>query len=293
VRGQDQAERQEIRLTHHGPIVNQALGADDQQPLALRWAGIDEPAISQAFLAVLEPRCGPELVEAAARRDHARLEPRMGGPRHGSIGYKMVGRIPMRKGDCPDLPKPGWTGEFEWEDWIPYDELARTGRSPTRATSLTANNKVVDSCISPPHHQRLAGRLPRGTDRGSCLVEREGHDLDDFRRMQTDLYSIPGDDVVHRPRPSPAHHTARGQGNRCAALKSWDPHLGPRTVAGTIYQAFMLRLAREFTRAAIGDRDLAERYLDQRRQRLHRPRHLPLALAVPPAGPSGGTRTKG
>ena len=39
VRGQDQPERHEVRLTHHGPIVNQALGADDEQPLALRWAG--------------------------------------------------------------------------------------------------------------------------------------------------------------------------------------------------------------------------------------------------------------
>ena len=44
VRGQDRAERHEVRLTHHGPIVNQALGADDEQPLALRWAGLDEPA---------------------------------------------------------------------------------------------------------------------------------------------------------------------------------------------------------------------------------------------------------
>ena len=46
-------------------------------------------------------------------------------------------------------------------------------------------------------------------------------------------------------------------------LKSWDRTLSPETVAGTIYQAFLLRLAREFTRAAIGDRDLADRYLDR------------------------------
>src|SRR3954452_23027911 len=38
VRGQDQAERQEVRITHHGPIVNQALGSDEGPPLALRGA---------------------------------------------------------------------------------------------------------------------------------------------------------------------------------------------------------------------------------------------------------------
>ena len=26
--------------------------------------------------------------------------------RHGSIGYKTIGRLPMRRGDCPDLPSP-------------------------------------------------------------------------------------------------------------------------------------------------------------------------------------------
>ena len=46
-------------------------------------------------------------------------------------------------------------------------------------------------------------------------------------------------------------------------LRSWDGRLDPDTIAGTIYQAFLLRLAREVARAAIGDRDLCERWLDR------------------------------
>jgi penicillin G amidase len=258
VRGQDAAERHEVRITHHGPIVNGALGADDEQPLALRWAGIDEPAISPAFLNVLEPRSGPELVELL--RDLAMpVSNLVWADRHGSIGYKMVGRIPMRKGNCPDLPKPGWTAEFEWEGWIPYDELPELV-DPDEGHLVTANNKVVDS--SYPHHitsDWLDGY--RAARIEQLLGEREQHDLDDFRRMQTDLYSIPGDEVVQRlARLEP---TTQREVRALERLKSWDRTLGPRTVAGTIYQAFMLRLAREFTRAAIGDRDLAERYLDR------------------------------
>jgi penicillin G amidase len=258
VRGQDRAERHEVRLTHHGPIVNQALGADDEQPLALRWAGIDEPAISHAHLGVLGLRSGPELVESL-RTLTMPVSNLVWADRHGSIGYKMVGRIPMRKGDCPDLPKPGWTGEFEWEGWIPYDELPELV-DPDEDHLVTANNKVVDS--SYPHHitsDWLDGY--RAARIEQLLGEREQHDLDDFRRMQTDLYSIPGDEVVHRlARLEP---TTQREVRALERLKSWDRTLGPRTVAGTIYQAFMLRLAREFTRAAIGDRDLAERYLDR------------------------------
>jgi penicillin G amidase len=258
VRGQDSAERHEVRLTHHGPIVNHALGADNEQPLALRWAALDEPAISHAHVGVLEPRSGPELVELL-RTLTMPVSNLVWADRHGSIGYKMVGRIPMRKGDCPDLPKPGWTGEFEWEGWIPYDELPELV-DPDEGHLVTANNKVVDS--SYPHHitsDWLDGY--RAARIEQLLGEREQHDLDDFRRMQTDLFSIPGDEVVHRlARLEP---TTQREVRAIERLKSWDRMLGPRTVAGTIYQAFLLRLAREFTRAAIGDRDLAERYLDR------------------------------
>ena len=31
----------DVRLTHHGPIVNEALGADEAEPLALRWQTLD------------------------------------------------------------------------------------------------------------------------------------------------------------------------------------------------------------------------------------------------------------
>ena len=258
VRGQDRAERHEVRLTQHGPIVNQALGADDEQPLALRWAGLDEPAISWAHLGVLEPRSGPELVELL-RSLTMPVSNLVWADRHGSIGYKMVGRIPMRNGDCPDLPKPGWTGEFEWEGWIPYDELPELV-DPEEGYIVTANNKVVDN--SYPHHitsDWLDGY--RAARIEQLLGEAEQHDLDDFRRMQTDLYSIPGDEVVHRlARLEP---TSQREVRAIERLKSWDRTLSPRTIAGTIYQAFLLRLAREFTRAAIGDRDLAERYLDR------------------------------
>src|SRR5262249_25203160 len=74
-------------------------------------------------------------------------------------------------------------------------------------------------------------------------------------------YSIPGDQVVQLlARLEP---TSQREVRALERLKSWDRTLGPETIAGTIYEAFVLRLAREFTRAAIGDRDLSERYLDR------------------------------
>jgi penicillin amidase len=250
--------RHEVRLTHHGPIVNGPLGADDQQPLALRWTAHDHIGVSHGHVGVLDPTSGPELVELLGSVTMP-VSNLVWADRHGSIGYKLMGRIPIRKGGCPDLPKPGWTGEFEWEGTVPYEDLPELVDPPS-GFIVTANNRIVDD--SYPHHitndwldgyraQRIE-HLIQGTDE---------HDLESFRLMQTDLYSIPAEQVVHRlARLEPVDQRETRAIER---LKSWDRRLTPESIAATIYQAFLLRFAREFARCAISDRDLAERYLDR------------------------------
>ena len=41
------------------------------------------------------------------------------------------------------VPVPGWTGEYEWEEWIPFEELP-TVFNPERGYIVTANHAVVD-----------------------------------------------------------------------------------------------------------------------------------------------------
>jgi penicillin G amidase len=258
VKGRSQPEVLEVRITHHGPIVNEALGADEDEPLALRWQTLDEPTTFTGMFELLEIESGPQLV--------ARLEGHTSpasnliwADRHGSIGYKLIGRLPLRRGGCPDLPKPGWTGEFEWEGTIPYDELPEVV-DPESGFLITANNRIVGDEY--PHHitsEWLDGFRAKRIEQ--LLRESEEHDLASFEAMQSDNLSLPGLEAARRlGRLSP-----RGQRERSAIerLRSWDGRLDPDTVAGSIYQAFLLRLAREVARAAIGDRDLSERWLDR------------------------------
>jgi penicillin amidase len=247
-----------VRETHHGPIVNRALRADDSEPLALSWSALQVPCISAANFGVLEYRSGPELVEGLAGLS-APVSNLIWADRHGSIGYKTVGRLPLRRGGCPDLPKPGWTGEHEWDGWVPYAEQPEV-RDPESGYLVTANNKVAPDDF--PHHissDFLDGYRAR---RISELIERETqHDLDGFAAMQTDMYSIPGVETVSRLsrlRPRDQRETAAIE-----RLRSWDGRMRPESVGATIYQAFTLRLGREVARRAIGDRDLAERWLDR------------------------------
>jgi penicillin G amidase len=258
VKGREAPEVLEVRSTHHGPLVNAALGADDAEPLALRWQTLDQPFAFKGMFDVLEPRSGPELIEMLAGHASPAFN-LVWADRHGSIGYKLIGRLPRRRGDCPDLPKPGWTGEFEWEGTIPYEELPETV-DPESGFLVTANNRIVGDEY--PHHitsDWLDGF--RAARIEQLLRAHDAHDLESFETMQSDDLSLPGIEAARRlGRLSPAGQRELSAIER---LRSWDGRLDPDSIAGTIYQAFLLRLGREVARAAIGDRDLCERWLDR------------------------------
>jgi penicillin G amidase len=258
VKGQAEPVRLEVRSTHHGPIVNEALGADDAEPLALAWQTLREPTAFAGMFELLDIGSGPELVEALGGHTSPASNV-IWADRHGSIGYKLIGRLPIRKGGVADLPKPGWTGEFEWDGTVPYDELPEVV-DPESGFLVTANNRIVGDDY--PHHitsEWLDGFRAKRIE--ELLEEREKHDLAGFAEMQTDVLSLPGLEAARRlSRLRPP-----GQRERAAIerLVAWDGRLDTGTVAGTIYQAFILRLAREVARAAIVDRDLCERWLDR------------------------------
>jgi len=258
VKGRDAPEVLDVRISHHGPIVNEALGADDAEPLALRWSALDEPTSFKGMFELHRIRTGPELV-ALLEGHTSPASNLVWADRHGSIGYKLIGRLPLRKGGCPDLPKPGWSGEFEWEGTIPYADLPEES-DPERGYLITANNRIVGDDY--PHHitsEWLDGYRARRIEQ--LLRASDEHDVEGFEAMQSDNLSIPGLEAARRlGRLSPKRQREVSALER---LRSWDGRLDPDSIAGTIYQAFLLRLAREFARAAIGDRDLCERWLDR------------------------------
>jgi len=52
-------------------------------------------------------------------------------------------------GQLVNTPKPGWSGEYEWEGWIPYEELPQLD-DPETGFVITANNRVAPADY--PHH---------------------------------------------------------------------------------------------------------------------------------------------
>ncbi|MBU0512938.1 MAG: penicillin acylase family protein [Chloroflexi bacterium] len=154
VAGGDPVE-QTVRVTRHGPIITEVYGLEEFSD----EAGIDLPehfAISLRWTA-LEPTCtfcaifdfntaqNWDEFRSAAAKFEVPAQNLVYADVDGNIGYQMPGAIPIRaEGHNGLLPVPGWTGEYEWQGYIPFDELP-FAFNPPEGYIVTANNAVVGS----------------------------------------------------------------------------------------------------------------------------------------------------
>ncbi len=143
-----------IRSTRHGPIISgiyeplddfDSAGIDLPSPyaVAFRWTGLDEvPSVVGPILGINQARNFDDFREAALLFA-VPSQNLLYADVDGNIGYQMPGNIPIRANGDGTLPVPGWTDEYEWTGFIPYDELPAV-LNPESGYIVTANNAVID-----------------------------------------------------------------------------------------------------------------------------------------------------
>ncbi len=152
VAGGDPVE-QIVQLTRHGPIITEVYGleefADDagidlpeNYAIALRWTAL-EPTCTFCAIFAFNTAYNWGEFRAAAAKFAVPAQNLLYADVDGNIGYQMPGHIPIRaEGHNGLLPVPGWTGEYEWQGYIPFDELP-FAFNPPEGYIVTANNAVV------------------------------------------------------------------------------------------------------------------------------------------------------
>ena len=145
-----------VRYTRHGPLI---WDDPDSQKTELETWGVDLPAnfaISIRWTA-LEP---VNITKAIFGFDNAQnwdeyrqaamyftvpSQNMVFADVEGNIGYQTPGNIHIRlPGHTGKYPVPGWTDDYEWQGYIPFDQLPTT-YNPSAGYIATANNAVVDS----------------------------------------------------------------------------------------------------------------------------------------------------
>jgi penicillin amidase len=138
-----------VRTTRHGPIINDVVGGPEGewsygwQPLALSWTALQPGTLMRSVLLLDKAANWEEFREALSYWD-APSQNIVYADVEGNIGYQAPGRIPIRSEGNGSMPVPGWSGDYDWVDAIPYDDLPRLF-NPPEGYIVTANNAVVGS----------------------------------------------------------------------------------------------------------------------------------------------------
>lgn len=192
VKGQDPV-RTEIFLTRHGPIVNEIKEGSKERPLSARWAFTECLQPVQAAYLLMKAKDIGEVKEALRYWELPGLN-FVFADIGGNIGYWCSATIPIRSKGDGILPVPGWTGEYEWKGYVPFDERPHL-MNPEDGFIATANNKVVgeDYPYLIGHYWEPMDRITRIRQ---LLTAKEKLSVEDFKRMHQDVYCILASEMV-------------------------------------------------------------------------------------------------
>ncbi|MEA2727465.1 MAG: penicillin amidase [Acetobacteraceae bacterium] len=151
--------------TPHGPVI--AGDPRSGHALALRSVQFAETDLSFDCLPRMAAAGSVESLYEATRGwgiiDHNLVA----GDIHGSIGHQVRALVPRRPRENGWLPMPGWTGEYDWQGWIPHEDMPCV-INPPGDRIVTANNRVVSDdyadylctdCHPPYRARRIMERL--------------------------------------------------------------------------------------------------------------------------------------
>lgn len=252
---------EEVLITRHGPIIN-SLAPDDtgETPLALRWTALEPGTMMDGLFVMLSAKNCAEFHEAL-RYWSVPVQNVVYADTNGDIGYIFPGKIPIRAQGDGRLPVPGWTDEYEWSGYVPFEELPHLF-NPEQGYIATANYRAFDTdfpalilldAISGDRAQRIVEMIESITS----------IDIEFIKQMHRDQYSPTARlfaELLAQIHLEP--ETDEDVKAAIEALSQWDGKLDRDSREALIYQVFMRQFVRLILEAKLGpENDLVERVM--------------------------------
>jgi penicillin amidase len=190
---QARAEREIIRIKNDRPLellhwvtVHGPVRPEGKLRLALHWVAADPGTFQFPFLEVNRARNWQEFTKAISRFPGP-AQNFVYGDVDGNIGYHATGKLPIRKGYAGDTPVDGASGSFEWQGFIPFDQLPMSFNPPD-GLIVTANQNpfppdypyAVNGIFAPQYRAKQIRNM---------LTGRSGLRPEDTLAVQKDVYS--------------------------------------------------------------------------------------------------------
>ena len=206
-----------VRSTRHGPVISDVFGPlkDQGDPkdkefvpfkeragielpehyvIALSWAALQTGDPFEAIWGFNKAKNWDEF-RAAAKLFHTPGHNLLYADVDGNIAYQTSGDVPIRKKGDGTLPIPGWTGEYDWTGFIPFEELPYT-LNPAEGYIVSANEKIPPSDY--PHFLTADWDYGFRADRILQMIQSAPGKIDIpyFQTMQGDDYDSSAETYV-------------------------------------------------------------------------------------------------
>jgi penicillin G amidase len=240
-----------VRSTRHGPVL-----WDDQEQmdefhvkagidlpfayrLSIRWTALEDSSTFPAIWKINKARNWQEFREGA-RDFKVPAQNFVYADVDGNIGYQMPGMIPIRpQGASGTIYIPGWTDEYEWQGYIPFEQLPSV-YNPPEGFIVTANNAVV----SPDYPYLITYDWDYGFRarriREMITTAPAPMDIAYMQKMQADGLP-PGMDFI-LPLLTRIETGDASQDQARAVLQGWDGQFDAASAAAALYAAFWKHL---------------------------------------------------
>jgi penicillin G amidase len=252
VKGAD-TETLTVRSTRHGPVISDLgggyaqpaasgtvlalaatwLAEDDRTPNAL-W-GMNHAGNWQAFRDALKDFVAPQQNMVYADVD-------------GHIAFIAPARVPIRAKGDGWMPAPGWSGDYEWTGFIPFDDLPQA-LDPPSGRFVSANNKIVPD--SYPYFLGRGWDLPNRAQRINELLDATPKQSPEASAaIQADTLSPMARDLL--PLMLTAPPSSKEAGEALDRLKSWDRRMERDQTAPLIFVAWLRAFNRTVLASKLG-----------------------------------------
>jgi penicillin amidase len=256
VKGRDPIKT-EILLTRHGPIVTDVKGSKEKA-LSARWAFTEGLQPSHASYLLAKAKNIQGVKEALRYWELPGLN-FVFADVDGNIGYWCCGKIPIRSKGDGILPMPGWTGEYEWKGYVPFEKRPHM-INPKEGFIATANNKVISDHY-PYFISHYWEPLDRITRIRQLLKAKEKLSIDDFKRMQQDVYCVLASEMVPKMIEVFERRFSDEEGQKAKdILSKWDFIMDKDSIGACLFEVTFRKMMDNIFKDEMGE-ELFNEYL--------------------------------
>jgi penicillin amidase len=237
--------REEVLVTPNGPIISPALeGVGVSPAISLRATWLEARRIV-GFVRAHRARSFEEFRRCFEHWPAVPLNLAWADT-SGTIGWQLVGSVPVRGRGHGTMPGPGWDPAGRWEsEPVPFDEMPHLAGAET-GMIVTANNRpVVDGGRPYLGADWIDGY--RAARIGELLESRDDWDVQGMQQLQLDLVSLPWRQIrdVLLTAPAAGEDACRGRD----LLAGWNGRVSADSSAAAVYELVLGELLRRVVRA--------------------------------------------